>query len=631
MSSAEALTQGPVALVAKHSGKCFENVAGLGVQNTCTGSASQLWQFNSVTGGFEIVSVSNPTECLNLPGGSITRGTQIAISPCTSAGAAGQIWNAQAAGTDFHLVNVTSALCMDVTGARTAANTVIEQWTCSGALNQTWTLAPAAPSDAGTGGTDSGSGGSLGAWSAVVGIPSIAVAAAALTDGRVLTWASWQPDAFSPTGTKRTFTEIFDPSPGVMRGVQTIVTQTSHDMFCPGTARLADGRILAAGGGAVVNNTSTYDPSSNSWTAEPVMSQGRWYAVSVTLPSGDVFTLGGNRRSGLSGTGEIFTPGVGWKTVPGAVMGPIETSTPVNRSQEHPRLFVAPNGKIFVPGPTPNMQWYDLTGNGSVTSAGPRGDDGFSQNDSTAMYDVGKLLKAGGNPNYDGSGSATTPSSTNAYLIDINGGGTASVKKIAPLRHRRAYATPVILPDQEVLLVGGLDNGKAFTDAGAVLTPEIFNPNSETWTDLAPMTVPRTYHGVALLLPDARVFVAGGGLCGHGCTANHSDVQIFSPPYLFLPGRPSLTGAPGTARYGATFSVTTTGTVTRFSWIRMSTVTHTVNTDQRWLAAASTAAGGGSFRVTAPANANVAPPGDYYLFALNGNVPSVAKVVRITP
>ena len=102
----EALAQGPVTLVAKHSGKCFENVGGLGVQNTCTGSSAQLWSFTSVTGGFKIVSVSDPTVCLNIPNGSTTRGTQVAISACSSAGATGQVWNPQAAGSDVHLVNV---------------------------------------------------------------------------------------------------------------------------------------------------------------------------------------------------------------------------------------------------------------------------------------------------------------------------------------------------------------------------------------------------------------------------------------------------------------------------------------------------------------------------------------------
>jgi len=39
--------------------------------------------------------------------------------------------------------------------------------------------------------------------------------------------------------------------------------------------------------------------------------------------------------------------------------------------------------------------------------------------------------------------------------------------------------------------------------------------------------------------------------------------------------------------------------------------------------------GTGPFTLTAPANGNLAPPGYYMLFAMNGNVPSVAAMVRI--
>jgi len=112
---------------------------------------------------------------------------------------------------------------------------------------------------------------------------------------------------------------------------------------------------------------------------------------------------------------------------------------------------------------------------------------------------------------------------------------------------------------------------------------------------------------------------------------NHSDFQFYSPAYLFQPGRPSITGAPTSASWGSTFPVTTTGTVTGFSWVRMSSTTHTVNTDQRWMAAQATAGQGGAFTVNAPANGNVAPPGYYMLFALNGGVPSVAAIIKLGP
>ena len=61
---------------------------------------------------------------------------------------------------------------------------------------------------------------------------------------------------------------------------------------------------------------------------------------------------------------------------------------------------------------------------------------------------------------------------------------------------------------------------------------EIWNPTTQTFTLDASSAVPRTYHSSAVLVPDGRVFVEGGGLCG-GCSVNHLDAEIYSPAYLF--------------------------------------------------------------------------------------------------
>jgi hypothetical protein len=611
----------PVTLVSQNSGLCAGVWEGAVTQQTCTGASSQQWIFNPVAGGFQIVSALDPTTCMNLPGASTALGTAVAVTTCSTTGVPGEIWTSEPAANNLvNLVATHSQQCLDVYKRLMTAGAKIDQYTCNGQTNQQWAVTTAAPPDPVDGGQ----------WSTLIDLPSIPVAAAMLPNGKILTWASWEPDDFGGSGDlPQTYTNMIDPQ--TLAVTSAIVTQTNHDMFCPGTAMLADGRILINGGGPVVANTSLYDALSGTWTADALMNETRWYSVSVTLPDGTVFTLGGNRKSGMSGTGERWTPDGGWQYVPGAVMSPIVTTDLTNRSQEHPRLFVAPNGEIFLPGPTPNMQWYNLADGGGITSAGTRGDDVFSQNDVTVMFDVGKLLKAGGNTNYDMADASTTPSSARAYVIDINDGGMPAVSKIAPLNHARAYATGVLLPDGQVLVVGGLDNGKAFTDVGAVLVPELFDPATNTWSDLPSMSVPRTYHSVALLMPDARVFVGGGGLCGKGCAANHSDAQIYSPPYLFQGTRPQITSAPGVASYGSSLSVTTAGSVTAFSWIRMSSVTHTINNDQRWLSASSLSTGGGAYSVAVPPSPNVAPPGYYMLFALNGRVPSVAQIVQIGP
>jgi hypothetical protein len=60
-------------------------------------------------------------------------------------------------------------------------------------------------------------------------------------------------------------------------------------------------------------------------------------------------------------------------------------------------------------------------------------------------------------------------------------------------------------------------------------------------------------------------------------------------------------------------------------------VTHSFNSNQRinFLKFTFTA-GATSLSVTAPANANLCPPGHYMLFVLDKNeVPSVAEIIRI--
>ncbi len=47
--------------------------------------------------------------------------------------------------------------------------------------------------------------------------------------------------------------------------------------------------------------------------------------------------------------------------------------------------------------------------------------------------------------------------------------------------------------------------------AHAVLPAELWSPATQTWTTLASMSAPRLYHSEALLLPDGRVMISGGG------------------------------------------------------------------------------------------------------------------------
>ncbi|WP_166784808.1 galactose oxidase-like domain-containing protein [Cryobacterium sp. TMT2-14] len=451
-------------------------------------------------------------------------------------------------------------------------------------------------------------------------------AAALLPGNKVLTWSSYSNTTFGGANGK-TQTAILDLNTGVVTPLT--VANTGHDMFCPGVSILSDGRILISGGSNAASST-IYDPANNTWSAATPMNIPRAYQSNVTLCNGQVFLLGGSWAGGQGGkNGEIWSTCAGWRGLANVPVAPILTNDPqgVFRSDNHAWLFAVADGKVFHAGPSRRMNMYTTSRASAVQDLGLRADSGDAMNGNAVMYDVGKILTLGGSPaNQDSDATAR------AYAIDINNG--VKVTRTGDMAARRVFLNSVVLPDGQVLSLGGQAYAKPFSDATAAMEPEVWNPVTGKFTALAPMTAPRTYHSVGPLLPDARVFVGGGGLCGT-CTTNHPDGQIFTPPYLFNADgtarpRPSITTAPTAAVRGSTIQVTTSGPTPAFSLIRMSTVTHSINTDQRRIPLTPTGVTGNTASLTIPSDPGVVVPGHYLLFAMDVNgVPSVAQTIRI--
>jgi galactose oxidase len=175
-----------------------------------------------------------------------------------------------------------------------------------------------------------------------------------------------------------------------------------------------------------------------------------------------------------------------------------------------------------------------------------------------------------------------------------------------------------------------------FYDDEAIMYPELWSPTTQAFTVMAPMVVPRVYHSVALLLPNGTVFSGGGGLCG-GCSQNHFDGQIFSPPYLFTSAgvpapRPVINSVTSsTVLVGGTITATTGGSVSSWAMVRMGSTTHTVDTDQRRVPLTATA-NGNTYAMTVPSDPGVALPGYWMLFAINAaGTPSVAMTIQVVP
>ncbi|KAF2680123.1 carbohydrate-binding module family 32 [Lentithecium fluviatile CBS 122367] len=474
---------------------------------------------------------------------------------------------------------------------------------------------------------------SKGIWTSTINLPLVAASAAMLPNGKVLLWSAYARDNY---GGSRGYTQtaIFDPATG--GASSRTVTNTQHDMFCPGISLDFDGRVIVTGGSNAAK-TSIYDPSSDAWIPAPDMKVARGYQSTTTCTDGRIFNMGGSWSGPVGGkNGEIYTPSTNsWSLVQNALVAPMLTADKrgAYRADNHPWLFAWKGNTVFQAGPSKKMNWYDPKGDGSTTGAGLRGDDGDSMNGIAVMYDApaGKILTAGGAANYEYDNARS-----NAYIITIGTPQTnPSVTKLPNMAYARGFANGVALPDGTIFVTGGQVTVIPFNDATAQLTPELFDPTTNKWTQLNPMSVPRTYHSVALLLPDATVFQSGGGLCGT-CSTNHLDAQIFVPPYLLNSDgtrrtRPQIITVASTVKLGDTLVITTNNPVTRFSLIRIGSATHTVNTDQRRIPLTPSALGT-TYTVTIPSDPGVALPGYWYLFAINSaGTPSVAKTIKVTP
>jgi YVTN family beta-propeller protein len=472
----------------------------------------------------------------------------------------------------------------------------------------------------------------MGVWSPVIAWPHIPISIANLPDGRLLSWSSTEIDQF-PSGTEFTHSAIYDPGTGAF----TTTDNGFHDMFCAGVSTLEDGRVVAAGGNPYDTRVSAFSPTSLSWNALANLRENRWYGTLLALPSNELFSTFANAAGDVS---ERYNPtSNSWTRTPGAPMTDLlneqnaeNGQTAVNSSgglEWWGQMAVAPDGRILHGGPTQTWHLFDPRNGGGVQSLGQPAGTRTRMWGNAVTYDVGKVLIVGGTDR------TVNPPTTNvAYKIDLNGPSPV-IQSASPMAFTRAFHNTVTLPTGELIVIGGNTSGTQFTDANAVLPAEIWNPTNDQWRTVASMSMARGYHSTALLLQDGRVISAGGGACGPGCSANHLDAQIYSPPYLYTAGgalapRPAITAAPATGGVGNAINVTATGAIAKFSMVRLSATTHAMNTDQRYLPVSFTPNGGGSYTLQLHANGNVLIPGYYWIFAIDtAGVPSIGRIFQV--
>ncbi len=467
-----------------------------------------------------------------------------------------------------------------------------------------------------------------GVWGPVIPwAPHIPVSAAQLPDGRLLTFASNRRTTF-PTGVEFTYAATWDPATGQF----VEYNHPTHDMFCGGIVMLPDGRVLVNGGRNEVVRASTFDWRTNQWTRVQDMNGGRWYNTSVALPDGQVWTVTGNGTGG--GTAERWNQTTGWNVLTGIPWGNVLLEAGYI-TRWHPFVVVNSDGRLFHFGPTDINRWITWAGSGSMANSGTNVPGGhYPKEGAWAMYEQGRIVVAGGGINTlnniaDGT---TGNSAVDAYTVNLNT-NPPTLASTAPMANARQFANSVVLPNGEVMVIGGNTSGIKFSDAGSIFAAEIWNPTTGLWRTASSMAVPRNYHSLALLMPDGRVLSGGGGLSGN--SADHQDAQLYTPPQLFNPDgspatRPVLNTVPTQVGVGSVFSVSATPGITNFAFIKMSAITHSMNTDLRRLVLPFTETIPGNYSITAHANLNVMTPGYWMLFGiLPSGAYSTAAIVQV--
>ncbi len=454
----------------------------------------------------------------------------------------------------------------------------------------------------------------VGEWGPVVSWPVVGVHVALLPNGKVLAYDSIGDNATETYPVQdHTRATVWDPATGTQTPVD---VDTGFNIFCSGLAHLPDGRMFMAGGNKDqqlngIVQTHLFDPVTNLWSLGPNMLGGRWYPTVTPLSNGEMLIT-----SGRVDTPEVRTPAGSLRALSTASL-----SLPL-----YPWIDVAPSGRAFYSGPDQTLRALDTAGTGAWQTFGQR--DAINRDyGGHALFDVGKMLVAGGGA-----------STKDARVVDVNG-ATPQVTPTAQMAFGRRQHNLTVLADGTVLATGGNSSGAGLVDLNAgVYAAEQWDPATGQWRTLAAEQITRQYHSTALLLPDGRVLSSGGGICGTCDQVGYlaKNAQVFSPPYLFqadgtLAPRPTIDAAPTATSYGAAMEISTgnPSAIRKVALVRLGAVTHSNNMEQRYVPLAFTA-GATSLTASAPANANVAPPGFYMLFIIDANgVPSVARMVSV--
>ena len=345
---------------------------------------------------------------------------------------------------------------------------------------------------------------------------------------------------------------------------------------------------------------------------------------------------------------EVYDPVTGWHPVSSHTQTPTEVWNP-----DYTHVFPIPKPEagnavlvfgaagvpvFLLPDAPPGSQWITQT---TAVRPGAAAADARNHGTSSTLlplrvqdgewgYGNGSVVQAGGGRGSD------DEHHIDIYEFCAKQWAASSLEMGVTRRH----PATVLLPDGKVLVVSGHDDAAAATAQPEGVRHAQYldlRPPASFATGIAaggPPGEARGYHNVALLLPDGRVFVAGGRSRSEIAPPDLEDekptFRFLHPPYMAQP-RPAITGAPVTIGYGSSFEVTFSGgPVSEIVLVGFGSMTHAFDFNQRHVQLAVTGSTATTAAVTGPPNPQTAPPGHYMLFVLDqARTPSIARVVHL--
>ena len=510
----------------------------------------------------------------------------------------------------------------------------------------------------------------------------------------------WSAQQESEGGDKWKKTRVYDVE--IHDLVDATIPSPDSDVFCAHHAFARDGRLLIGGGTQKWPESDVhehgldfighrrcwlYNHKQRTWTEVTKLntnpdspdeehSGGRWYPGLVTLGNGEVAAFFGHPDQGDSrhrnNLPERYNQnGNFWINMPKTIGTFGEPNDGGRRYLFFPRAFQLPNGRLFFATPMPaNFSGgtegthfstaYDLVSGDYVDPKIAEPEGAYHNWDRPAVmlpllpqedYRVRLMFVGGVNPRRLDLGAASPSWQETADRA-------ASVET-----RDRQYSNVVLLPTGQVCVVGGMaEVGNSDTTQpppeDPVLEAEIYTPGidwtagnysaADSWAVKEAGVHARNYHSSALLLPNGKVWVAGGNT--HARSGNPDDdltlsngvtkkrgirqIELYEPDYIATPNRIEITNFPTVLAYGEEFTLEIDRAATNVKYvalIRAGSVTHSTNNDQRFVALTINARNGNTLTLTAPPTGNVAPPGYYMIWVVdNSDQPcQLARFVRI--